>query len=185
MERNKVFVLLIGALIVVPAEADAQRNRNRDRDDGRVERLEPVRAPGRVIDRGFNRPGRALDRRHRVVYSSRGYGARGRILWARADWGRVRMHTFGYNRGRVLNQRDLRNVVGNRAVNRIRQAGRRAGLRGQLRGHWVGSRGFGRVLLVRMGGVEIAELVDFDRDGFIDDIYVMRYGRGRQVVSRW
>jgi hypothetical protein len=36
-----------------------------------------------------------------------------------------------------------------------------------------------------MGGVDVAEFADFDRDGFVDDVFLVQHSRNRRVVSRW
>ena len=77
-------------------------------------------------------------------------------------------------RNGVLNQGRLRDVLGRRTVDRVRNAGRRAGLHGSLRGYWEGDRYGGAILVITMGRVEVAEFVDFDRDGLVDEIFLIR-----------
>ena len=194
--KRGMLMLTAGALLLVPIDADAQRARSRDdgriqNRNGRVERLEPVRAPSRVVDRRVRYvPTRHVrNGRSRVVYSSYGrYGPRWRnAFWVRADWGRrIRFHAIGHrNPNRVLNQARLRDVLGNRTVRRLEDAGRAMGLRGALRGHWVSGYGRGHILVISMDRVDIAEVIDFDRDGFVDDVFLIRGTRDDQVVSRW
>ncbi len=186
--KRELFMVLLGASILIPAEADAQRNRTRDRSrEDRSGQPAPVQANGRIAYPAPRGGRRAWDRGTRVVYSSRAGRApyRGRQLWVRADWGRIRMRAMSHRRDRrTLNQSDLRHVLGRHTVNRVKNNGRRTGLRGSLRGHWVNQRGQGRILIVTMGRVDVAEFIDFDRDGFVDDVFMIRNGRGRRV-SRW
>ncbi|MGY8778563.1 MAG: hypothetical protein ACKVIN_10615 [Longimicrobiales bacterium] len=192
--KRELITILIGASFFA-SDVEAQRNRDRDnqtgRDDrdGRVEQLEPVHARGRIAPRTIvYRSGRPEHVRSRVVYSSnrrrRSYAPL--HVWVRADWGRVRMQPFAVRANRtVLNQRDLRNVLGRRTVDRVRDSGRRAGLRGSLRGHWVEQRGQGRVLVVTMDRIDVAEFVDFDRDGFVDDVFLVQARGNRRVGYGW
>jgi len=84
----------------------------------------------------------------------------------------------------VLNKGRLRDVLGRRTVDRVRDVGRRAGLRGSLRGYWRSDRYGGATLLITMGRVEVAEFVDVDRNGVVDEIYLIRGDRGLGRVSR-
>lgn len=107
-------------------------------------------------------------------------------FWIRADWGRIRMQPLRHRGPNVvLDKSDLRHLLGRETVNRVRNAGRRVGLRGAMRGRWVGGRGRGQVLVVTMGGADVAEFADFDRDGFIDDVFLIGEGRGRRVTHGW
>jgi hypothetical protein len=84
----------------------------------------------------------------------------------------------------VLNKSRLRDVLGRGMVDRVRHAGRRAGLRGSLRGYWESDRYRGAILVITMGRVEVAEFVDFDRNGVVDDIFLIRANQGLRRVSR-
>ena len=68
------------------------------------------------------------------------------------------------------------------AVNRIRDHGRRAGLRGSLRGHWAPTRGLDDIMVLTMRGREVARLVDFDRDGLVDDVMLRNF---RRAYASW
>lgn len=186
MKRDLVLAL-VGLVMVLPVDAEAQRrdrngDRARDRGD-RVERLEPVRAPGRVYR---TRP-RYRDVRTRVVYSSHSRHPRYSVghVWLRADLGPVRFRRGFYGRRVVLEQRELRDLLGRHAVKRVREAARWAGIRGPMRGRWLGPRGGSRVLVVTVDGFEVAEFADIDRDGFVDQVYLIGERRPRRVVSRW
>jgi hypothetical protein len=192
--KRELITLLVGASFFA-SDVEAQRNRDRDNRNGgndrngRVEQLEPVHAGGRIAPRTVvYRGGRPAHRRSRVVYSSNGRRpsyAPARV-WVRADWGRVTMHPFAFRTNRTfLNQRELRNVLGRRTVDMVRDSGRRAGLRGSLRGHWVEQRGQGRMLVVTMDRVDVAEFMDFDRDGFVDDIFLVQARGNRRVGYGW
>ena len=84
-----------------------------------------------------------------------------------------------------MNQHQLRDMLGRRALDRVHDAGRRAGLRGALSGHWENTRGRGEILVVSMGRVEVAEFVDFNGDGFVDEMFLVGNGRGRRIATRW
>ncbi len=188
--KRKLMLVLIGTSMLVPIDAEAQRSRNRGREAARPA---PVTLSGRLANCRAPARGQAFDCRSRVVYSSHErYGARRydnrrfEGLWVRADWRRGRM-SFGRGHGRhaLLNRGDLRDILGRPTVQRLSDAGRYAGLRGRLAGHWEDTRGRGAILIVTMGGVELAEFIDFDRDGFVDDVFLARGHRSRRVASRW
>ncbi len=190
--RREALVLLIGASLVGGADLEAQRRgdrRDRDRDDrGRVERLEPVRAPGRVVARPVVWAGPDHRGSARVVYSTR--GSRRAYArhhgWVRVDWGRaVRFRPLAAPGRAFLNRRELRVLLGPRAVHRLQDAGFAAGLRGPLRGHWLLDRRAGHVLVVTMGGSDVAELIDHDRDGFVDEAWLVTRGRYRPAALGW
>ncbi|MDH3271357.1 MAG: hypothetical protein OEN56_08505 [Gemmatimonadota bacterium] len=197
--KRELMSVLIGAALLVPADANAQRNRDRSNDRGeRVQKLAPVTTGGRVAPRGVRAGVRPLYN-GRVVYSAGrpGRGARynGRIVYrphragfvtVRADWGRVRLHFDRRQRfDRRLGQGELRRLLGRETVDRLRWSGRRVGLRGSLRGHWVDTRRNGLVLVVTMDRVDIAEFIDFDRDGFIDDAFIFDHGQRRGWNQGW
>ncbi len=196
--KRELITLLIGASFFA-SDVEAQRNRDQvnaggDRNgrNDRVEQLEPIRASGRIAPRHVYRGGR-YDRRTRVVYSSRSWyrtprarNSWGRNAWIRADWGRIRMRPFVLRHDRAfLNKRELREVLGRRTVDMLRDSGRRAGLRGTMRGHWVEQRGQGRILVVTIDRVDVAEFVDFDRDGFVDDVFLISTRGNRRATYGW
>lgn len=185
--KRELVLALTGLSMLMPAIAEAQRpgrGGGRAQERGtRIEQPAPVRAPGRVYR---TRPNR--DVRARVVYSSRSRPPRYSVghRWVRADFGVIRIgHRGGFVRGAVLDRSDLRHLLGRHTVNRVRDAARRAGIRGPMRGRWIATRGAGRVLVVTMDGFEVAEFADFDRDGFIDQVYLIGQRRPRRTVSRW
>jgi len=198
-------------VIPVDAEAQRGRRAPGDDGPGdrrpRVEKLDPIRHGGRVgrraprsrphtarvayvrggpvrYDQAVHRYDRAVHRYDRAVYRA------GRIrrpfrdarIRIRLDWGRAPIHVRGrIHLDRRLNPGELRRVIGHRTVTRIRRAGRRAGLRGAPRGRWIETRRHGRILVVSMDRVDVAELVDYDGDGRIDDAFYLRHDR----VRRW
>lgn len=191
--KREALVLMIGSLLLGTGDAEAQRNdRNRDRNrdrDGRVERLEPVHAPGRVVAQPVYRPARHhRGSRSRVVYSSRrhrpSYVAHG--SWVTTDWGRVvRFRPIVRPRHRAfLNRGELNELLGRHTVRHIRDAGRSVGLRGEIRGHWV-TRRYDTILVVSMGGSDVAELIDFNGDGFVDEAYVISPRGYRAAAIGW
>lgn len=178
--KRELMSALLGASLLVPASVDAQRNRHRA-----PHQPAPITVSGRLAHCSAPRGARPFDCRARVVYSSgtRYASGRSRVAWVRADWGHVRLAPARRARwNRFITQGELKRLMGHRVVHRIRDHGRRAGLRGALRGEWV-NEGRDRVLVVRMDRVDIAELVDFDRDGLVDDIFLARFGSGRRWVA--
>lgn len=188
--KRELMSVLIGASILLPMDAEAQRNRGRDRDrndrNDRVTQPAPVRASGRIA---YPVRARALPPQTRVIYSNYGGSVRHRAgrVWIRADWGRPHLvpvrHRARYDR--VLDQRDLRDILGKRMVERVRDAARDSGLRGQLRGHWVNARRDGLILVVTMEREDVAEFVDYDHDGDFDDIFVIDRRSGRLESRGW
>jgi hypothetical protein len=190
--KRKWIAVLVGASLLAATDAEAQRGRVRESDErnreavaSRVERLAPVRAPGRVVATPAprarpHRPGRVDGRAYgerRVVYRSGPYRPRAhrRGAWIRVDWRDgvyFRAAPLRWHRA-YLDHGDLRRLLGRRAVRDIREAGFSMGLRGALRGHWIHQPGVGTLLVVTMGGTDVAELVDYDRDGFIDDVFLI------------
>ncbi len=197
--KRELKSVLLGAALIVPVDAEAQRGRGRAADDNpRVEKLQPITTGGRVAPRG-RVAARAPYARDRVVYSSHSayrvprvyrsgrwnVGYRDTRIRGRLDYGRTPIFVRHRNRfdGR-LNQGELRRVLGHETVRQVRQAGRRAGLRGPVRGHWVDARRHGLVLVVTMERVDVAEFIDYDRDGWIDDSFFFRHDRGRRWIAR-
>lgn len=158
--KREVMSVLFGAALLVPMNAEAQRGRGRDADgNARVEKLEPITTGGRTGHRA--RPA-------------------ARTLRVRFDYGRTPI--FVRHRARLegsLNPGELRHVLGQRTMKEIRNAGRRAGLRGAVRGHWIDARRHGLVLVVTMDRVDVAEFIDYDRDGWIDDSFFFHDRGGR------
>jgi hypothetical protein len=178
--KRELMSALLGASLLVPVGVDAQRARHR------APQPAPVTVSGRLGHCTPPAGARPFDCRARVVYSSGvRYGPRpSRAAWVRVDWGRIRLAPVRYvRRDRFMNQGELRRLMGRHAVDRIRDHGRRAGLRGGLRGEWVQDGRRGHVLVVRMDRVDVAELVDFDRDGVVDDIFLMPLGTGGRWVA--
>ncbi len=50
-------------------------------------------------------------------------------------------------------------------------------MRGPVRGHWARGRWAGTVLVLTMRGGEVARLVDYDRDGLVDDLLLRNFRR--------
>ena len=165
--KRIVSMVVIAASLSMADAATAQRGRS---DHPRVlpattARLEHCRAPGH---------GRAYVCRtaSNVVYRYSG-GVRRPIVreWIVVEWEQLRMHPVRVHRrdGRI-GEPMLRDMLGRAAVSRIRERGHRWGLRGPLRGDWHESVRYGAILTLEMEGREIAELLDFDRDGWVDQV---------------
>lgn len=178
--KRELMSALIGASILVPKDMEAQRGRDRG---PRVQQPAPAVVSGRLNRCRPPSGARAFDCRSRVVYTSGTRWAPRRVnaAWIRADWGRVRFAPVRYRRDRFLNQGELTRLVGPHTISRIRKEGRRSGLRGPLHGEWIRAPRSGRVLVVTMDRVDVAELVDFDRDGIVDDVYLIGPGGDRRV----
>ena len=194
--KRTMALALMGASLMMPMNAEAQRSRargNNPRVEGRVERptrtVEAGRRPaatpgtGRLVSCRAPRDARAFtcapDRR--TVYRSSSYlrSGRNRYVWVDARWARMTMR-LPLRRGprAEIGQGRLRELIGRRAVDQIRAHGRAMGLRGSLRGHWQLGRRFDDVLVLTMSGREVAQLVDYDRDGFVDDVLLREFARG-------
>jgi len=184
--KRQLMMVLLGAAFLAPIDAEAQRAQSRGQ---RASRPAPIAASGRLARCLAPAGAQRFDCRSRVVYSSgsrRSGSYRASRLRVRANWGRVRMLPLGHRtRDRVLNKSRLRDVLGRRTVDRVRNAGRRSGLRGSLRGYWQNDRRGGTTLVVTMGRVEFAEFVDFNRDGRVDEIFLIRNDRGRRTARRY
>ncbi len=100
-----------------------------------------------------------------------------RPAWRNVRWNvrfdRVRRHRFD----RVLNQRNLRDLLGRRTTNRIKDHAKWIGARGRLSGRWVQVGPRGRILQVRTGRTPVAELIAFGGDRRVDVV--------RLNVRRW
>lgn len=185
--NRKLGMALIGASFLIPIDADAQRVRPNNRPANRyvapaTARLANCRVPSR---------GRAYvcqpQRRDNVVYRYSGNaGRRARRAWIAPAWGRtsifltrrdVRRDEFGQGR--------LRDLIGPATVRRVRDHGRRAGLRGPVRGHWLHRRHAEPTLVLTMRRQEVARLVDYDRDGFIDEFLVRNFRGSRSLAYGW
>lgn len=186
--NRELILALTGLAMILPFDAEAQR-RTRSEDPARernhrVEQLAPIRAPARAY-RVHPRP---RDARSRVVYTSRSRtpGYSGGHVWMRADFGNLRFRDRGiFGRRVVLKKNYLRNLLGRHAVNRVKNAANRVGIHGPMRGQWVGARGGVRILVVTVNGFEVAEFSDRNRDGFVDQVYLIGERRPRRTVSRW
>lgn len=151
------------------------------RDDRRG--LREVRANNRVgyvdtrgrIDFGV---GRGWNARVEVFNDNRRYAYAYRPNWRRVRWN-VRFHVNRRTRfyDDVLNRRELRDLLGRRTTDRLKDHARRVDARGRLVGRWVQYGRRGRVLQVRAGGVPIAELIAFGGDRRVDVV--------RLNVRRW
>ena len=165
--KRMLSAALLGASFLIPAEATAQRVRvvaDHPRAVPVTGRLAECRAPSR---------GRAYVCRPEtnVVYRYAG-GARRPVVrdWAVVEWGRIHMYPVRGSWHGLINEGRLRDMLGDRTVERVRDRGRRFGLRGPVRGDWHESLRFGAVLTLRVDGREVAELLDFDRDGIVDQV---------------
>ena len=178
------WMILLGIGLLAPAHLEAQR-------------------PGRELEREYARPGayseecRVVARRGRNrqarsvcaydvapihVRSGRIAGATSR--WVNVDWGLVFIRrTARRDRFEPISQGRLKRMLGHATVSRLRTVGRRTGLRGSLRGHWYVGPRRGAVLVVSMGGRDVAHLADYNRDGLVDDIFLRDRLRAARVSA--
>jgi hypothetical protein len=105
-----------------------------------------------------------------------------RGAWVRVDWGDVFIRrSVSRDPFDAISQGRLQRMLGRSTVSRIRAVGRHNGLRGRLRGHWfMGSRR-GAVLVVSMGGREVAQFADHNRDGWVDTVLLSNRPSARRV----
>ena len=189
--KRELTALLLGAALIVPADAEAQRAKGRVDDGPRVLKVAPVRAPGRVTGGGPRADVRPRPRARRVVYTTHtAYRAprlhrplRDRRVRVRLEWDRAPFHFRAPRfQGRV-GPGELRRILGPRTVSRVRRAGRRVGLRGAVRGYWIDSWRHGVVLVATMEGIDVAEFIDYDCDGRIDDAFFLRAQAARGWIG--
>jgi hypothetical protein len=196
MMKSKLMLVLVGAAFLMPQESTAQRVRDRDGERSRVRtstRPAPITVSGRLSGCRAPAGARAFDCSRRVVYSSfrRSPASRGNRAWIRTDWSRARLSFRGATRARSLNQSQLRDILGRRTVERVRAAGRSVGLRGSLRGQWEHKRRGSATLVILMNRVKVAEFLDYNGDGRIDDVFVIGNAErrwdtmNRRATTRW
>lgn len=180
--KRRLWVVLVGTSFLIPIQADAQRARSRGVP---VTRHVNARASGRLTSCRAPSGGRAYvcrgDTRRNVVYRYSGTGrTRTRLRWVLAEWGNMHMHmrlAGRSTRAGSISQSRLKDMLGARTVRRVRDLGRRAGLRGSLHGHWVENRRLGAVLTLSIGDREVAQFLDFDRDGSVDEVLLRNFRR--------
>lgn len=189
----KAFVvsLLSGALLLpatatslsgqVRVELDGWwRSDARSGADARVTYEEGYRPRGgRVSVDTYRRPHRPNRSRR-----ARGYAVdhRRNVNWVPANWNRVRFHNVrGHRRGgrhgrvsRAGYVPDLFGLVGRRTYRRLERHADRIGAYGALNARWVRLDRGARVLQVRAGRVPLAELVDYDRDPRVEEVWLNR-----------
>ena len=166
--RRDGWIALLGIGLMAPAQIAAEqpgraelsfragnpptaecRRANRKARVACSSRLAPIRASGRIVPSARNR------------------------AWVTVDWGRtlIRRPTRA-DRFEPMSQHRLKRMLGPALVSRIRAVGHRSGLHGALRGHWFVGPRRGAVLVVSMGGREVAQIADYDRDGHVDAVLV-------------
>ena len=126
-------------------------------------------------DRGFV-GGRSFDRR----YVDRRYAGSVRVgpavRWSVARWGDIYFRDDRARRAyREPHRVNIKRVVGKRVQDRLRYRSRQLGLRGSLEGRWIRTGRLGLVLQVRTDGFPLAELVDFNGDGHVDQVALSNY----------
>ena len=177
MMKHTLWMVLMGTFFLIPIEAEAQRGRARNAHASR--QIAPVSA--RLTSCRAPSGGHAYlcrnDVRTDVVYRSSSSGrGRTRRAWVVANWGRIHIYPVRYRaRSREITQGRLRDMLGAETVRRVRDVGRRAGLRGSVRGQWIESRRSGAVLTLTMSRQEVAQLLDFDRDGLVDEVLLRNF----------
>lgn len=175
--NRTIWLTLIGVSILIPIEADAQRVRPRNQPIQRTvapttARLANCRAP--TGGRAYTCRNARYDN---VVYRYSGNrGRQARRAWIAPAWGRAPIYLSrrDLRRDRIGN-RQLRELLGPATVRRVRNHGRRVGLEGAVRGHWLQRRRAAPTLVLTMRNQEIARLVDYDRDGLVDEFLLRNF----------
>lgn len=167
--------ILITAALLVPVDLDAQPRKGRHAG---VHVELSYNAGPRPYVRCNPRWGRAHVRcRAPRYYTAPRVHAR-RNRWVRAHLGEIHLYAPEARYGQVrLGRRGLEEVMGRGTVRELRRMARRAGFRGQITGRWTESRRYGTHIEVRMGGRLIAQVEDYNRDGYVDQLLVLRYLR--------
>ena len=102
-----------------------------------------------------------------------GHARANRARWDRVRWGRVDLFApRGVGR---LGWLPAERFLDRKVVKRLRKHRSRLGLRGGMSARWIRDRGGETVVQVRAGGFLMAEMRDYDRDGFADLIMVARF----------
>ena len=102
------------------------------------------------------------------------------VRWVAADWRRVRLRGPRHARGRGHRFRnapyvaDLYGLVDRRTYRRLERHAERIGAYGALNARWVRLDRGARILQVRAGRVPLAELVDYDRDPRVEEVWLNR-----------
>lgn len=107
-----------------------------------------------------------------VRVSPRGPTARG---WVAADWGPVRIGVASRQPAwtpRTLDKQDLRYLLGKETVKTIERHAKVMGAKGRIEGRWFQADRNTTVLEVTVGRFPVAELYDYRRDGFIDEMFL-------------
>ncbi len=175
-----LWMVMLGTTFLVPAEAEAQRARGASTRDGRA--VAPV-GSARLVSCPAPSGARAYrcapEVRRRVGVRPVAPVPRvAQRTWVSAGWrGAPIFLTWRDLRRAELGQGRLRQILGRPTLDGIADHGRRAGMRGPVRGHWARGRWAGTVLVLTMRGGEVARLVDYDRDGLVDDLLLRNFRR--------
>jgi hypothetical protein len=80
----------------------------------------------------------------------------------------------GYWNNQLVQRKELRYLLGKDQVKAIERHARSVGARGRTQGRWLRADDWARVLEVTVGGMAVAELVDYRNDGFFDEMVFLR-----------
>lgn len=183
-------VLAVLLALALPAALEAQgppweRDRRSEREDRRRSDRD-----GDIWDVILGRRGDDRDRRDRArgggppfCRNGQGHPVHGR-QWCRdkgfglgnarrGAWDDVIFRTPRRDR-RQLDRRDLGDILGDVVLGRVDARRGQIGARGPLSGEWLRDGRGGDALLIRAGGLALAELVDVDRDGAVDVLRLRR-----------
>lgn len=179
--RREAWIVLLGIGLLAPIQLGAQKSQRRAENSYRSGNRGAVACTSTMRSARRDCSGRLAPIR---VASGRIHGVRARRTWIPVDWGNVFIrHSADRDRFDAISQGRLQRMLGRASVERLRSLGRHDGLRGRLRGHWyMGSRR-GAVLVISIGGREVAQFVDYNRDGWVDQVLLSNRTSARTVYT--
>ena|SRR5688572_16124879 len=190
--RQRTIALALAGLVLGSADQAAAQGRNRDagwwpwegggwesvRQDGngkKAQKAARARQDDRVVDRDDDDRDRAQGERRGngppFCRNGEGHPVHGmewcrRKGWTQAGWQNV-IFRNPLPSNRRLEQPTVRDILGSVILGRLTDYSRRLGANGPIDGRAL-QVGDASVLQLRAGGVPLAELTDWDRDGKVD-----------------
>jgi hypothetical protein len=169
MLRATIMMLAAGAALTMaaPADLDAQ---GRSNDRGVYQERRPQSSR---VDTGppFCRNGAGHPVHGRQWCVDKGFGLGGSVIWRRAGWDDVRIRRTRNTTGDVT-RAVLIDILGDRVYRRFDDRRTALGVREPLAGRWVQDREGGLILELHAGGTPVARLLDRNRDGRVNTVYL-------------